>query len=147
MVFDVQKSCHLCISFKEKPLKYAFSINRKALTKENSCNYLGMTVAEDLELVQVNTAKSLGLIYWILGVCSIEVKMAVFTALVRPSLEYAISAWNLYSQINLAVIENVQQQSIYHGRHTPRGMSPHYPMVPPLVITPHESPCKLPSHT
>jgi hypothetical protein len=117
MKFNVDKCTHVCITLKTKPRAYNFTINGKAIPKEKSCKYLGVTINETLswntqsEQVRSKASRTLGLIRRTLGRCSKEVRETAYNTLVRPQLEYATSAWNPHTDRNVRIIESVQRQA------------------------------------
>ena len=115
MDFNTTK-CHLlCITKKQKPSNFTCTASSEALTKVPECDYLGVKCIETLRWgahcskIAAKANKSLGLIRRSLKPCSTEDKERAYMTLIRPSLEYASSSWNPYTDTDIKHLEQIQK--------------------------------------
>ena len=100
MSFNATKCSVIRISPKNKKAKEStYKLHDQTLADEMSSKYLGVTLSNTLswnkhvETVTAKGNRTLGCVKSNLRECSIPVKTASYTTLVRPALEYASSVW------------------------------------------------------
>ena len=93
-----------------------------------SGKYLGVTISDYLswhrhvDVVTAEASKKLGFLRRSLRECTMEVKSTAYTALVRPTFEYASPAWDPTSSEDIIKLEKVQRQAarFVHGKYSER---------------------------
>ena len=117
MVFNPTKCKTICISTKKTPPQIKYTFCGVELEQVNSFSYLGVTITEDLKWskhitsIAGKASEVLGMIKRNLWSCPKDVKVTAYKALVRPKLEYASAAWDLYLQKDIVALEKVQRKA------------------------------------
>jgi hypothetical protein len=123
MEFNPSKCEVLHISTQKKKLNHQYSIHNQPLQSVDKAKYLGMTISNDLKLnahIEKITKKAnstLGLLKRNISTCPINVKKQAYTALVRPTIEYAATVWDPHRQLhaksstNIDKIEKIQRRA------------------------------------
>ena len=118
MSFNATKYSVIRISPKHKKAKEStYKLHDQTLADEKARKYLGVTLSntcswnKHVENVSAKGNRTLGFVKRNLKVCSILVKTASYTTLVRPALEYASSAWDPTTQSNIQALEQVQKRA------------------------------------
>ena len=117
MSFNPSKCEVLRITKKKSHLQTAYSLHGQTLAVAKSGSYLGVTVSDDLswnEHVNRVTKKSNSSLAFIrrnLASCPQATKAQAYQSLVRPSLEYASSAWDPHTQGCVHQLEAVQRRA------------------------------------
>ena len=115
MDFNIKKCAILSITRKRNPSSFPYSIHGKLLSRVKQHDYLGVTIAHDLnwnshvQNIIKKSNRTLGLLRRTLAPCTKEVKVRAFESLVRPRLEYAAEAWNPYTSTLVDRLEQVQR--------------------------------------
>ena len=116
MVFNPTKCKTICISTKKTPPQRKYTFCGVELEQVNSFSYLGVTITEDLKwskhitFIAGKASGVLGMIKRNLWSSPKDVKETAYKALVRPKLEYASAAWDLYLQKDIVALEKVQRK-------------------------------------
>ena len=85
--------------------------------REKTIKYLGVTISQDLrwnshiDNVTTKANKSLGFIRRNMRGCKPSVKDVAYKAIVRPTLEYAATVWDPYTNQHINSIEMVQRRA------------------------------------
>ena len=85
---------------KKKILSSQYKLHGHILETEDASSYLGVTITNNLTLdkhvqnIANKGNRTLGFIRRNLKECTAPVKAATYTAMVRPSLEYASTVWD-----------------------------------------------------
>ena len=117
MSFNPSKCEVLHITRKKSHIKTAYILHGQTLAVTKSGGYLGVTVSDDLswnEHVNKATKKannSLAFIRRNLASCPQTTKAQAYQSLVRPSLDYASSAWDPHTQGCVRQLEAVQRRA------------------------------------
>ena len=99
---------------KTKRVIQTYHIHGHNLEAEDSSKYLGVTLDNRLNWDQhINNAvmkgnRTLGFLRRNLSECTTQVKAATYTAIVRPTMEYASTVWDIYRQKHIKALEQVQ---------------------------------------
>ena len=118
MSFTVSKCCILSIYRKRTPppaLNY--TLGNTLLSVVNSHSYLGVTVSSDLRWhehvnnVSAQATKTLSFIRHNVYCCPPYIKATAYISVVRPHLEYAAAAWDLYLVGDCKQLEKVQRRA------------------------------------
>lgn len=111
-----------------------YILDNKLLEYEGNCKYLGVILASNLQwsehinYVVKNGYRKLGFVMRNLKGASEEVREKAYTAIVRPSLEYASPAWDPHTKVLKDAVEKVQRKAARHvlykygPRHSPTEM-------------------------
>ena len=117
MKFHPSKCYVMNITTKRKPVKYEYTLMNEHLEHVQSIPYLGVCLNNKLQWndhVNAITSKAnrcLGFIHRNLRQCPMQIKSQAYTALVRPTLEYASAAWDPHHQYQIDQIEMVQRRA------------------------------------
>ena len=117
MSFNPSKCKTICISTKRDPPQKKYVFCGVELEKVDSISYLGVILNDNLKWskhVQSTTGKAskvLGMMKRNLWNCPKRVRETAYTAIVRPKLEYASSAWDPYHQKDIDSLERVQRKA------------------------------------
>ena len=115
MRFNASKCQAIQVTNKKKPIPAVYTIHDQVLEVVNSAKYLGVHLDSQLKFnthVDAITRKATGTRAFLsrnLSHCSPQVKEAAYTMFVRPSIEFASSAWDPSTQRNIQKIEQVQR--------------------------------------
>ena len=94
-----------------------YTINGQSLTHVTQHPYLGvmsdstMSFSPHISNITCNAMKTLNFVKRNLYKSNRDIKYMAYTSLVRPVLEYASSAWDLYLNKNILVIEMVLRRA------------------------------------
>ena len=110
--------CHvLSVTRKKTPIRYPYCISGVELEHVSHHPYLGVEIAADLSwgphLNQTipKAQRSLNLLRHNLYGCSPQTKEMAYKALVRPVLEYASSAWDVFQANHVKRLESIQRKA------------------------------------
>ena len=112
--FNINKCQLLCVSRKWEPLNHEYTLHGKILEMVDSVNYLGVTITLDLRWDQhiSNVAtkgnQTLGFLRRNLRINSPAVKSIAYKSLVQPTVEYASTVWDPYTNQDRDRVEMVQ---------------------------------------
>ena len=128
MSFNPSKCIVLRIAARNKKvLQSEYKLHGHILETEEASSYLGVTITNNLMLykhIQNITNKgnrTLGFIRRNLRDCTVPVKAATYTAMVRPSLEYASTVWDTQNQAHIKQLESLQRRAarfVYNDYHS-----------------------------
>ena len=113
------KKCNTMTLTRKKSLNITnyYYLNSQLLTTVSSCTYLGVVVTSDLrwhkhvEHCKLKAMNSLNFVRRNLYRCSLDVRKLAYTSLVRPHLEYASAAWDVYTQGDVNCHESIQKRA------------------------------------
>ena len=94
-----------------------YSLHGHTLEVETTSKYLGVNISEDLswkhhtEVTANKANKTVGFLRRNLRDCSKKVRNAAYTALVRPTLEYACTAWDPHTAEDITCLDHVQRRA------------------------------------
>ena len=117
MDFNPSKCYKLSITKRRCPLSYPYTINGVMLKHVSSNPYLGVELDSTLSWTQQNkktltkSNRTLNLLRRNLYNCSKKTKETAYKTLVRPTLEYASSAWDPHVQKQIDNLEAVQNKA------------------------------------
>ena len=106
----------MCITLKKKPPTFTYYINNNALEWLDTFKYLGILVDNRLkwqaqvEGTVLKASQVLNLLRTMKD-CSMDAKKKVYTALVRPLLEYAAPTWSPHLHRDIDMLEKVQKRA------------------------------------
>ena len=96
-----------------------YKLHRHTLEVVDSGKYLGVNISHDLfwhtdlnAATAAKASKTLGFLRRNLSECAKEVKETAYTALVRPTLEYASPAWGPSTSEDVTKLEEVQDKPL-----------------------------------
>ena len=107
----------LDLTRKRTTLPANYQLHGHTLTTTREAKYLGVTISKDLRWdthitnIANKANKSLGFLRRNLKIGSRSIKEKAFTALVRPSMEYASTVWDPYTDKNINKLEAVQRRA------------------------------------
>ena len=110
----------------KKILQSEYKLHGHILETKEASIYLGVTITDNLtwdKHIQNITNKgniTLNFIRRNLRDCTVPVKAATYTDMVRPSLEYASTVWDTPSQAHIKQFESVQRRAaryVYNDHH------------------------------
>ena len=108
----------MCISTgRHVELDHSYTLNSHTLERVHHHSYLGVSLSEDLKWashvahVTSSANQTLGIIRRNFRTASVECKSQLYCSLVRPKLEYAISAWYPYLQKDKHQLDMVQRSA------------------------------------
>ena len=102
---------------KKLEVQSSYSLHGQSLEAVPSAKYLGVTISNDLtrgkhiETVTAKGNRTLGFLRRNMRDCSHEVRCATYTALVRPTLEYASTVWDPHKKQDMDLLETVQRKA------------------------------------
>ena len=117
MAFNPEKCTVIHLTNKRKPLISNYRLHGHILEREQHSKYLGITISQDLKWnthvnnITTKANRSLGFIRRNLRGCKQPVKEAAYNAIVRPTLEYAASVWDPYTNQQVTSVERVQRRA------------------------------------
>jgi hypothetical protein len=95
----------------------SYMLHGHILETVDSAKYLGVSISEDLspkthvDNVTAKASKTLGFLRRNLHNCTKEVRETTYNTLVRPTLEYAASAWDPHQTTDINRLEQVQRRA------------------------------------
>ena len=117
MSFNPAKCVVVRITRKRNPISDTYKIHNHDLEVTKQGKYLGVTLADNLRCnkhVDETTKKannSLAFLRRNISRCPSEIKAQCYTSLVQPVIEYAATAWDLYTARNIQQLEAVQHRA------------------------------------
>ena len=117
MSFNASKCKTLRVTTKRKPIVYTYSMGNEDLECVSHHPYLGVEITHNLKWsMHINNivAKANRALWFIrrnLHRCSKSIKEQMYTALVRPHLEYACAVWDPNITSDIQKIEMVQRRA------------------------------------
>lgn len=117
MSFNPTKCEVLRITKKRNPIKATYQIHGHTLTLAKTGKYLGVTLSHDMSWTPHIDSKtkaannSLAFLRRNLPSCPQDIKAQCYKTLVRPTLEYASTAWDPHTQANIKQLETVQRRA------------------------------------
>ena len=117
MEFHPDKCKVLSISRSKSPIKFEYILHGHKLEHVASAKYLGVTFNNKLtwdEHISTITSKAnrtLGFLRRNLQVKNQQLKSQAYKTLVRPTVEYASTAWDPYTKKNIDQLERVQRRA------------------------------------
>jgi hypothetical protein len=93
----------LSITRNKTPVKHTYTLHEHQLEHADKAKYLGVTIQSDLKWdshinnITTKANKTLGFLRRNINISSNKVKEQTYKSLVRPSLEYAHSVWDPYT--------------------------------------------------
>jgi hypothetical protein len=117
MAFHPDKCNVLSITRNKTPIKYSYTLHGHQLEHADKAKYLGVTIQSDLKWdshinsITTKASKTLGFLRRNINISSTTVKEQAYKSLVRPSLEYACSVWDLYTKENITQLEQIQHRA------------------------------------
>ncbi len=115
MAFNVSKCEVMSITLKKSPSLYNYIMNNSVLERTSSSKYLGVTITSNLswntqtDLAAKKASKTLGMLRRNISSASRATKKRAYEALVRPTMEYATTAWASHTARNINKLEAVQR--------------------------------------
>ncbi len=115
MEFHPDKCEVLKVGRKRAMVQNDYILHGKTLATADSAKYLGVTIASDLRwnkhIDNITSNRTLGFLKRNLKINSTALKSTAYNTLVRPTLEYACTVWDPYTQGNISKIEMVQRRA------------------------------------
>ncbi|CAM1300700.1 Uncharacterised protein r2_g1069 [Pycnogonum litorale] len=117
MQFHPDKCVVLPITKKKEPVHINYILHGHILEHVASAKYLGVTITSDLKWgAHVNNIcqkanRTIGFLKRNLNISNNEIKEKAYTALVRPTVEYASSVWDPHLQKDKHKLEMIQRRS------------------------------------
>lgn len=117
MQFNPEKCVAMHISRKRRPSTSTYHLHGHILETVPSSKYLGVTISADLSWrehtnnISARASRSVGFLRRNLHACPKDVRAQAYTTLVRPTLEYAASAWDPYIRTQIDQLEGVQRRA------------------------------------
>lgn len=117
MQFHPDKCVVLPITKKKEPIHKNYILHGHNLEYVSSAKYLGVTITSDLKWgAHINNIcqranRTIGFLKRNLNIANSEIKEKAYTALVRPTVEYACSVWDPHLQKDKHKLEMTQRRS------------------------------------
>ena len=117
MEFHPQKCVVLNFTRKKKPLQCKYMLHGHTLESVKEAKYLGVTFQQDMSFnthidnITAKASRTLGFLRRNLQINSPRLKETAYKALVRPTLEYAPTIWDPYTQKGTKQLEKVQRRA------------------------------------
>ena len=127
-------------------LQSEYKLHGHILETEEASSYLGVTITDNLtwdkhiQKISNKGNRNLGFIRRNLRDCTVPVKAATYTAMVRPSLEYASTVWDTPNQAHIKQLESVQRiaaRYVYNDNHSRKTRMRHQDGGKPQLGTAH----------
>ena len=99
------------------PLSYFYQLNNTILDRVNACDYLGITISENLNWTDHITANAkkanarLGFLLRNLKGCPQALKRTAYVSLVRSLMEYSSTIWNPNLKKDKEALDKVQRRA------------------------------------
>ena len=100
-----------------KVLTYSYFLHGQTLETTSASKYLGITISSDLswsthvEDVAARWNRTVGSLRRNFRECTPKVKSATYTAMVRPTLEYASAVFDPHKQKDIRLLEKVKRRA------------------------------------
>ena len=117
MSFNAAKCQVLQVTNKRKPISASYKIHGHTLEVVSSAKYLGVHLDSRLSFnthvdnIAKKAKSTRAFLSRNISHCSPKVKEAAYTTFIRPTVEYASSAWDTHTQRNTKKIEQIQRSS------------------------------------
>ena len=117
MEFHPDKCEVLKVGRKRAMVQNDYTPHGKTLATADSAKYLGVTIASDLrwnkhiDTITSKANRTLGFLKKNLKINSTALKSTAYKTLVRPTLDYACTVWDPYTQGNIYKLEMVQRRA------------------------------------
>ena len=117
MKFNAKKCYLLSMHSKRDPTLKNYRLKREEIVKTSHHSYLGIEIQDDgkwskhVENCTKKANRALGFIRQTFGRCPESIKETLYTAMVRPHLEYASGAWNPHLKKDINKLENIQRKA------------------------------------
>ena len=117
MQFHPEKCEVLCIKWNSTPQHHDYHLNGHQLKHVTSAKYLGVTITSDLRWsshinnITNKANRTLGFLRRNLKINNPELKTTAYNTLVRPSVEFASTVWDPYTQKDIHKVEMVQRRA------------------------------------
>ena len=117
MEFHPHKCEVLRVGHKRAMVQNDYILHGKTLATADSAKYLGVTIASDLrwnkhiDTIIGKANRTLRFLKRNLKINSTALKSTAYRTLIRPSLEYACTVWDPYTQGNIYKLEMVQRRA------------------------------------
>ena len=117
MEFNAKKCYLLSMHSKRDPTLSKYRLKGEEIVKTSHHSYLGVEIQDDskwskhVENCTKKANRALGFIRRNFGRCPESIKETLYTAMVRPHLEYASGAWNPHLKKDINKLENIQRKA------------------------------------
>ena len=117
MNFHPDKCNIMSVSNKKNPIEHNYKMENHILKRVDSVSYLGVQINRDMkwnghvQSVAAKANRTLGFLRRNLGQCPQKVKEQAYISLVRPTLEYASSAWDPHHQSQIKILDQIQRRA------------------------------------
>jgi hypothetical protein len=111
------KKCNVMTIARSSPLTKMYQLNNSILQHVDSCDYLGITISEDLAWGNGIAAKAkkanarLGFLKRNLKGCPLSLKRTAYVSLVRAMLEYGSAVWDPHLRKDIDALERTQRRA------------------------------------
>jgi hypothetical protein len=95
--------------------EYNYLLHNQVLEVTKDSKYLGVTISNDLSWanhtsnITAKANRTIGFLRRSIHACLQEVKAAVYTTLVRPSIEHASTVWDPFNKNQIFQLDSVQR--------------------------------------
>jgi hypothetical protein len=117
MQFNTDKRFTTHLTKKRKINEFNYTLHNHILEVTKDSKYLGVTFSSDLSWnshinnISAKANRTIGFLRRNMHSYPKEVKASAYTTLVRPSIEYASSVWDLYTRNNIQQLEAIQRRA------------------------------------
>ena len=117
MQFNADKRFTTHLTKKRKINEFNYTLHNHILEVTKDSKYLGVTFSSDLSWnshinnISAKANRTIGFLRRNMHSYPKEVKASAYTTLVRPSIEYASSVWDLYTRNNIQQLEAIQRRA------------------------------------
>lgn len=118
MTLNTDKCKLVSFHRRANPMSFNYSINGASITSCTSYKYLGVHItsclswAEHINHITSNANKTLGFLKRNLKHAPPHLKLAAYTTLVRPKLEYASAIWSPHQSYLIYTLEAIQNRAV-----------------------------------
>ena len=115
--FNAKKCNIVTLARGINPLSYFYQLNNTVLDRVNACNYLGITISENLSWTDHITANAkkanarLGFLHRNLQGCPQPLKQTAYVSLMRSLMEYSSTVWNPTLKKDKEALEKMQRRA------------------------------------
>ena len=117
MQFNADKRFTTHLTKKRKINEFNYTLHNHILEVTKDSKYLGVTFSSDLSWnshinnISAKANRTIGFLRRNMHSYPKEVKASAYRTLVRPSIEYASSVWDLYTRNNIQQLEAIQRRA------------------------------------